>query len=101
MNMHAPLIPENVRLYADAHDPRERHQMNAPLLMLEIQANALEQERRNRRLMNEQLQIARLHHRNENGGVMMVIRNKIGSMLVNAGERLRHDAASADTAMTA
>jgi hypothetical protein len=93
MNMQQPFSVEGARLIADARDNKDSSVMHSSLLMLEIQANALEQERRNKQLMNDQLRLARYERRNAVGNALMIIRHNVGSILISVGERLRPEPA--------
>lgn len=85
---------EQARLLTDAHDARERDTMNVPSVMLEVHANALDQERRDRQLQNEQLRIAREQRRSVIGMAMLAVRNRVGRLLIIVGESLRQEPAS-------
>jgi hypothetical protein len=103
--MQQPLSVDHAKLLADAHHNKDANGMHAPLLMLEIQANALEHERRNQQLMNDQLRLARLQRRNAARGALVAVRHMIGAMLIHVGERLNPEPArgsdNANTAMNA
>jgi hypothetical protein len=77
-----------MKFFADTHNYKDPDVMHTPLLMLEIQANALEQERRNTQLMNEQLRLARRNDRNSVAQALVVLRHMLGVVLISVGERL-------------
>lgn len=94
MSLQQPFSIDNAKQIVEAHHDRDARNMNAPLLLLEVQANALEQERRNKQLMNEQLRIARLERHSHAGDAMMALRNQIGVMLIGLGGRIRQEQAN-------
>lgn len=99
MNTQHQKLTGQATFLADRYHDKETNSMHAPLLMLEIQANALKIERRDQQLRNDQLHLIQGQQSSRLSHALLAVRRRTGTALIGLGERLRPKQEPTVTAM--